>query len=243
MSSKKRKKRGKFTIVIVPESAKEVKQMQISGNVAITICTIILILEFIAIAYISYGINSMGRNSQGEKELADHLAQLTEENNVLQKEKEALQQQIDEAKKEEGTKEDQSQEIEKEEQEQLPVTLILPVDGTASIESEFQGNEEGQQRGITFRIEGGTAIVAAGGGTVTFADVSQSGEGNEVRIDHGSNYVSIYRSSGAVKVYVGEVVEAKAELFERMEEGTTLNYEVTYEEVFIDPISVMEVYG
>ena len=185
----------------------------------------------------------MGRNSQGEKELADHLAQLTEENNVLQKEKEALQQQIDEAKKEEGTKEEQSQEIEKEEQEQLPVTLILPVDGTASIESEFQGNEEGQQRGITFRIEGGTAIVAAGGGTVTFADVSQSGEGNEVRIDHGSNYVSIYRSSGAVKVYVGEVVEAKAELFERMEEGTTLNYEVTYEEVFIDPISVMEVYG
>ncbi len=64
-----------------------------------------------------------------------------------------------------------------------------------------------------------------------------------MRIDHGSNYVSIYRSSGAVKVYVGEVVEAKAELFERMEEGTTLNYEVTYEEVFIDPISVMEVYG
>lgn len=242
MSSKKRKKRGKFTIVIVPESAREVKQMQISGNVAIAICTIILILEFIAIAYVSYGINSMGRDSQGEKELADHLAQLTEENNALQKEKEALQQQIDEAKKEEGTKEEQSQEIE-EEPEQLPVTLILPVDGTASIESEFQGNEDGQQKGITFRIEGGTAIVAAGGGTVTFADVSQSGEGNEVRIDHGSNYVSIYRSSGAVKVYVGEVVEAKAELFERMEEGTTLNYEVTYEEVFIDPISVMEVYG
>ena len=69
----------------------------------------------------------------------------------------------------------------------------------------FGGGSE-FHRGIDIRAPRGTAIRAAGGGTVTFQGW-RNGYGNTVVICHGNGYTTLYAHNSANLVYVGQRVE------------------------------------
>lgn len=59
--------------------------------------------------------------------------------------------------------------------------------------------------GVDFMADSGTAILAAGGGIVVYAD-TYAGYGNMIEIDHGNGLISRYAHASKVLAKVGDVV-------------------------------------
>ncbi|MFQ4149789.1 M23 family metallopeptidase [Arthrobacter sp. LAPM80] len=92
--------------------------------------------------------------------------------------------------------------------------------------------------GIDFGAACGTAVFAAGAGTVTEAGWSQYGGGNRIVVDHGGGIQSTYNHLNSIAVSVGQTVGAGAQIagvgttgnstgchlhYEVMENGQTVN--------------------
>ena len=67
--------------------------------------------------------------------------------------------------------------------------------------------------------------------------------GNNVWVDHGNGYTTIYRSTGEVKVRQGEKVTQGATLFVIADDDGKLGYQVTRDSVYISPTEVMAISG
>ncbi len=87
-----------------------------------------------------------------------------------------------------------------------------------------------------------TDVVAAGDGEV-IAVTDDATFGKCVKIDHGNGYVTIYKSNGDVKVNVGDQVVQKAIIFISTGEDSFLEYQITKDDEFIDPMDVIVIDG
>ncbi len=85
-------------------------------------------------------------------------------------------------------------------------------------------------------------VVSVAEGVVT-AISEDSTYGMCVKVDHGNGYVSIYKNSGDVKVNVGDEIVKNTIIFVGGESNNFLEYQLTYEGEYIDPMSVMAVSG
>ncbi len=95
---------------------------------------------------------------------------------------------------------------------------------------------------LKFEASTGINIVSSGAGTV-FSINDDAEYGNKIVIDHGNGYKSIYRNSGDVLVKEGDVLGKGYILFAVSDENTTLGYQVTLDDNYIDPMEVIEVSG
>ena len=85
----------------------------------------------------------------------------------------------------------------------IGVSLIRPVSGT--ITSRFGRRSRGTHTGLDIATSRGTPIVAAAGGTVTFAGPKGS-YGNLVVVDHGNGVQTYYAHCNTINCRAGQVV-------------------------------------
>jgi murein DD-endopeptidase MepM/ murein hydrolase activator NlpD len=92
--------------------------------------------------------------------------------------------------------------------------------------------------GIDFMADNGTAIHAAAGGVVVYADFHPQ-YGNMVEIDHGNDFVSRYAHASKRLVHAGDVVLSGAKIAEvgrtGRSTGTHLHFEVRHRGVPQNP--------
>jgi len=106
----------------------------------------------------------------------------------------------------------------------------------------FGGSGSEFHYGIDLRAPAGTAIRAAGGGTVTFQGW-RNGYGNTVEICHGNGYTTLYAHNSANLVYVGQRVE-RGDIIARVGRtgratGNHLHFEVSINGTRVNPRSYM----
>ena len=115
----------------------------------------------------------------------------------------------------------------------------FPLTGKASMEETAEGN--GNPICI-FTASKGAMVVAAASGSVIV--VNEDPEyGNNVWVDHGNGYTTIYRSTGEVKVRQGETVTQGATLFVITDDSGKLGYQVTRDGAYINPTEVLAISG
>jgi murein DD-endopeptidase MepM/ murein hydrolase activator NlpD len=88
-------------------------------------------------------------------------------------------------------------------------TFIWPMPYTHTLSSEYGWRWGRLHGGLDISDSGiyGQSIIAADGGTVTYAGYDESGYGNYVMIDHGNGYTTLYGHCSSLAVSTGETVE------------------------------------
>ena len=129
------------------------------------------------------------------------------------------------------------------EEEELAKAYIptgFPVKGTATYKEESSLIDE--QPAAELEVPQGTSVIAAAKGTVQALE-GNAAVGYILMIEHGNGYVTVYRNSSEPMVEVGMEVTTDTELF-RIERGhEKLGYQIIEDGVYIDPFSMMEIYG
>lgn len=122
--------------------------------------------------------------------------------------------------------------------EQQYTPTEFPLSGMASLEN----REEGQELISVFISSDGSNVVATAGGTVEAVNIDVE-YGNNIWINHGNGYVTIYRNAGEPKVKVGDQVVAGTTIFEVTTDNQKLGYQIMYNGEYIDPMDMLSING
>lgn len=120
--------------------------------------------------------------------------------------------------------------------ESLYSPTLLPLTGSATIEI-----TDDEEPACIFYATEGALVVATANGTIT--ELVEETEGYRMVIDHGNGYVTIYRNQGTPKVKAGDEVRQGATLFIVGEQNTKLTYQIVKDDIYMDPMEVMQISG
>ena len=234
---KKKKKTRRFNLLIVPEGSGDVKQFHIALDFIIIL---VAALAFLLVVSLSYFVKLSGEVEDDRNQILALTAQLesvTSSNIILQAENEELQSELLTAKTYLETKDY----VEQQTDSASALSYIptgLPITGQVSQPSKFD-----EAKGfITFTVGDGTKIAAAGDGTVTKV-VSDTDFGYRIEIDHGNDYMSIYRYKDEPLLSEGTQVLRGTALFSCTSLEPTFTYEIQYKGKSIDPNTFMKIDG
>lgn len=248
MSSKKHKKKksNRLSIMIVPETGGRIRTIKSSVNaVTRTIVTIIAILA-ILICYCAFTVQIVQDAYYNRSASNAKLQTVVDENTSLRNENAELSAAVNDLNDSLAVmeKEDQLEEVTRSEQ---AVPTGFPLDGSAVLaarqtaqDAEGLSPEDANQVAFTTNI--GTAVMAAGSGTV-MAIADDPTYGHVIQIDHGNGYETIYYTSATIRVEQGAQVTKGDVIGIMTTEGELLTYEVKLNGEFIDPMSMMEIAG
>ena len=226
---KKKKKPRRFNLLIVPEGKGDVKQFHIALDFVIILTAIVVFLIVVGLSYI---IKTSGEIEDDRNQILALTAQLenvTSSNIILQAENEELQDELLKAKTYLETKDY----VEQQTDSASALSYIptgLPITGQVSQPSKFDDSKGF----ITFTVGDGTKIAAAGDGTVSKV-VSDTDFGYRVEIDHGNEYLSIYRYAGEPLLTEGTQVLRGTAIFFCSSVEPTFTYEIQFKGKSIDP--------
>ena len=236
--SKNRHKRKVSHILIYTTDAvdADTKQVRIHPWVLAGVTLIVCCVLGAVIGYAVYEGELWGR-------IREHDASQNAALIAAQDEKDALQEKIDEqdAKIEmlSITIQDQTQQI-AELQAQIAeqsVPTDYPLTGSASMTVITDGDPM-----VEFTATEGSTVVAAGKGVVTAVEEDEV-YGNQIVIDHGNGYVSIYRNKGESQAKAGDEVASGTTLFMVTEDNRQLGYQIKENDVYIDPTTIIAIKG
>lgn len=115
----------------------------------------------------------------------------------------------------------------------------FPIQGTATYS--VTQLEDGAPVVVFETIEG-TSVVATANGTVSSIAGNES-VGFIVMVDHGNGYFSVYRNKAVPRVEEGDSVTNQTEIYKILSGKEELGYQIIENNTYIDPMSLMEVYG
>lgn len=239
---KKRKKKHKvkYSILFVPDVATaDVKRFAISMKVVISICVGIVLLISSAFIYCYYLTDHVLVANTSINSLRTEVETLTTEKETLSTQNKELQEKVlilsdtinDKVQQEEA----REAEIAK---EHIPTGF--PLKGTASYNEETTTLDE--QPAAIFTAGAGTSVLSTASGTVS-AIAGDDDLGYIVMIDHGNGYYSVYRNGSKPLVTEGAEVTTATELFVIEAGKEELGYQIIENDSYIDPLSLMEIYG
>ena len=193
------------------------------------------LLFFSAMIYCYYLTNHVINISEKNKELSVELEEVTAQRDLLSSENEELKEKV-------LILSDTVNSKIKEEEEAAKVFIPtgFPLKGTATYNEENKILEE--QPYAEFEATQGTIVIATAEGTVS-SIAGDAAAGYIIMVDHGNGYFSIYRNGSKPKVEVGETVTTETELYEIENGNETLGYQIIENNMYIDPLSMMEIYG
>ena len=237
---KERKRRkSKFFLLLVTEKEDGVIRQHHIGSTAIELAGIALFLVIVLVVcrliYDSITLQNM------HQEMISQISQintLTDENESLTVENATLNSKITVLSETVSKKMATEDAISQEESENA-MPKGFPLSGTATME-EITDAEEHLM--LEFTAADGVNIVSTGTGVVLSIDADEQ-YGNKIVIDHGNGYQSIYRNSGTPLVKTGETLGKGYILFTVGEDNTKLGYEITQNEEYIDPMTLIEING
>jgi len=254
-----RHKRKNNHVVIVTSDAADVgvKQFRIRPWMMQTIIIILCIIIGALIGYFIYEKDVWTEELQRTKMQNDAMS-------ALQQEKEGLEKQIDELQGKIGGLEEEITGLNGEikdlngEIETLNAAVAGKAQEAADLAAEIERQflptnfpltsraamESGEDENpiCVFTAEAGSMVVATAKGTVRV--VNEDPEyGYNIWVDHGNGYITIYRCRGDVKVKQGETVTQGATLLLITEQDTRLGYQMTKDNVYVDPMDMLEISG
>ena len=101
---------------------------------------------------------------------------------------------------------------------------------------------EGDMPMLIFSSSIGTNVITSGTGTVVSVDVDEN-YGTRIVIDHKNGYKSVYRNNGSALVKNGEELGKGYILFSVGEDNQELGYQIMQDDVYIDPMLLIEING
>lgn len=244
MEKRKRKKtKFHYTVMIVSDSpAKRKKEYSLTTRTGKAVIYLLGIFMVIGLVYGGYSIVPLVDEARMGAGLRLQLSQMAEEKQQLVTENEELK------KKVTILSDTVNQKVEAEavaaaELEEKSLPKGFPLSGTATMQ-ELPELEEGETRDpiVIFLANQGISVISSGSGTVSYVGVDEE-YGNVVKVDHGNGYVSVYRCESDSKVQEGDEVLRGTILFEMKENEQKLGYQILLEDVYVDPLEVMEIYG
>ena len=258
-----RHKRKNNHVVIVTSDAvdAQVKQYRIKPWVLHLVILILCIIIGAMIGYIIYEQDIWAASLSQVSKLHDEL-------DMAQQEHQALDQQINDLKEElhaaEQARLDEVKELNntigaKDEQikilsDSLAQKTQSESDLQAQLESHFLPTDfpltgsatmeevEGDNPMCVFTTAGDSMVVATAEGTVIAVNADAEYEQN-VWVDHGNGYVTIYRNAGEIKVKQGETVTQGTTLFIIEDSEDKLGYQMMKDGVYMNPMDMLAING
>jgi len=240
MSQKKRENKY-YTIIVVPSnSSKRTRNFYLTWQ-TFRVVGISCLLLITVITSLSLFINHLMQDETLGKDeiqiIQEEMEKQKEENEKLIKENEEYNAKI--LTLSEGI----NQRVENEkaletEKNAKSVPKGFPLSGTATMK------EQGELSNLTvvFTADEGIAVIASGDGKVIECGDDEE-YGRVIRVDHGNDYISIYRCESDFMVKEGQTIVKGTALFNMKENKQELGYQITLGGEFIDPLEVMEIKG
>jgi murein DD-endopeptidase MepM/ murein hydrolase activator NlpD len=112
----------------------------------------------------------------------------------------------------------------------------------AQVTEEDATQIQGQVTLVEFLVKSASEVMATANGTILY--VGDDDEYTKViKIDHGNGYISISRYANNARVNEGDEVLKGDILFELNTSNEKLGYQILYNEEYVDPMELMEIYG
>lgn len=242
---RRRHKRKNSHVVIVTSDAANVRmrQFRIRPWILQTFIIIVCVLVGAVIGYFIYAedIWAAGRRQAELRDdalnaLEQEKAELEEQIAALNAEIESLNGNVKILSETVAQKVLSESELsERLEQQSLPTKF--PLKGSATMEEVTDGDPI-----CIFSSAKGSMVVATANGTVVVVNEDPD-YGNNVWIDHGNGYTTIYRNRGEVKVKQGETITQGATLMLITDDNSKLGYQMMKDGVYVDPMEMLDISG
>ena len=233
----KKKKPLRFTILFVPSESGDVRQYRVSADFIAIFLILCLLVIIGLVSYIAYSAGVITREAEEIEQLEKHVEIVTSSNIILQADKEKLENELSHALARIQTREYVQQQSDSAEALNY-IPSGLPLDGQVSNPSDFSD----ESKSISFHIGDGSRIISSGAGKVM--EVREDANfGYIVTIDHGNEYKSFYYYWSRPLVSKGDNVVRGTALFMAESEIPEFSYQITYQDNFIDPNTIMKIDG
>lgn len=237
---KKKKKKVKYSILFVPDVATaDVKRFAMSMKVVTTICVGIALIIAASLIYCYFLTNHLLVANTSMNTLRTQVDTLNTEKQALITENEELHEKVmilsDTINEKVQQEEAREAELAK---QYLPTGF--PLKGTATYNETVKSIDE--QPAAMFTTAMGTKVIATASGTVS-AIAGEEESGYIIMIDHGNGYFSVYRNGSSPRVSEGDKVTSDTILFIIDEGCEELGYQIIENDAYIDPLTLMEIYG
>ena len=193
------------------------------------------LLFLAAVIYCYYLTAHVLEASNKIETLSMELEEITEERDLLANENEELKEKVSILSDTVNSK--VKQEVER---AKAYIPTGFPLQGTATYNEEDTMLDN--QPIAKFEAPQGTSVIATAQGTVS-SIAGDATSGYIIMIDHGNGYFSVYRNGSKPKVEVGREVTTATVLYKIESGRETLGYQIIQDNVYIDPLSLMEIYG
>lgn len=245
MAQEEKKKRNRFAVMLVRERDEGDITSHHIGPALVEAILILLFALFVffvcKIIYDSVVIKDL------RTQLVEQLMQvneLTDLNESLSVENETLSSKVTVLSETVTSKAEKEDAISQEEIENA-LPKGFPLSGSATMESD-NGEEDTEDSDskpiLKFKASSGVNVVSTGTGTVLSVE-DDADYGNRIIIDHGNGYKSIYRNSGEVLVKTGDELGKGYILYSIGDSNKELGYQITYNDEYIDPMSIINIDG
>lgn len=248
---KKKKRKNRYTILLVSDSGnKAPKEIHALPLLAIgTICAfaLVVIIGLCVITLqqklITDKDNTIDSLNSDIVALNNQETKLTNQNNELSVTISSLNKTIQDMKVQKDQIESEYRELSQEVYELCSPTGC-PVTGTATVpEKQSKPDKNGL---VLFETYKDANIIAAANGTVLEVNNLINDEHDykyEIVIDHGNNFKTYYYSDEIPLVIVDQEVDKTQPLFRITKDSTTFGYKIQEGEKFINPWTMIEIFG
>ena len=236
----KRKLKVKYNILLVPESDEDgANKISVNGKTAFRVCAAVLLLLIVLLIYSFYLANSLVSANTSISEFRQQVETLSEENKTLTAQNGELQSKVSILSDTVNDKVQQEEEREAEIAKSY-VPTGFPLKGTASYNEE-NTVIDGEPAAL-FQAGIGTSVIATANGKVS-SIAGDVNVGYIIMIDHGNGYYSVYRNGSKPLVSEGDEVTVSTELYNIEAGHEQLGYQIIENDSYIDPMSIIEIYG
>lgn len=237
MITKKHKRKINHVLIFTSDAVDaKVKQLNIKPWLVILVTVMLSVFIGIAIGYIIYVNQIWNVTNQKNIKLQAIADEKQSQNEELASEIEGLNNKIRILSETVNQKVVEEQELTAQlDKQTLPTEF--PLTGSASIEE----IAEGEPISI-FTASAGSMVVATASGVVETIEPDEE-YGYKMTINHGNGYITIYRNKGEAVLKAGDSVVQGTTLFLIGEDNLKLGYQMKKDDVYINPMSMLEISG
>lgn len=240
MGRRRHKRKNSHVVIVTSDAAdSKMKQFRVRPWVVQTLVLLLSVAAGLAIGYFVYEKDILDSEPGEIVNVVQDEAAIAR----LEEEKASLESQIDDLNStiqilsETVTQKTESERVLAEQIEQQFLPTVFPLTGSATEEPPPEGDPI-----CVYTAKAGAMVVTTGSGTV-YAVVDDSEYGHSVWIDHGNGYMTIYRNKGEVKVRQGDTVTQGSTIYLIGEDNNVLGYQMMKDEVYIDPMDMLDIHG
>lgn len=237
MITKKHKRKINHVLIFTSDAVDaKVRQLNIKPWLVILVTIILSVFIGIAIGYIIYVDQIWNAINQKNIKLQALTDETQVQNAELASEIEGLNNKIRILSETVNQKVVEEQELTAQlDKQTLPTEF--PLTGSASIEEVAEGEPIS-----IFTASVGSMVVATASGVVETIEQDEE-YGYKMTINHGNGYITIYRNKGEAVLKAGDSVVQGTTLFLIGEDNLKLGYQMKKDDVYINPMSMLEISG